>query len=798
MQLQTTTTNIGKKLQKLLTTFLILTTTYTQIAFTFIISNITVNSLWLKVATSQVARNVIGSQVARNVAGSVVAGTLINTLSTKSAHALENTNPVDYIKPDGSTNTTVDRTQNNTPVIYIANPSDGGVSVNRYEDFNSTYENMILNNHKGDVGLSNIGGAMNGNPNFNVSGGREADIILNEVTSNKITNLNGYTEIFGKRAELIIANPNGISIKGAGFINTSRLGLITGSHKGLDANGNLTEFDLSKNPNANITITGRDVYDDKGNLIIMNLGLDASNVDYTDIISRVVKIQGDIYAKNLNIRTGNKKAVRDNNATDLDNAWTTESEETSDSQLTKPEFAIDSTAFGGMYAGRINIIATEKGVGVSTVGDLSSNVDDINITADGKVELNNDSIYAKRDISITSIDNDINNNTKIVADNNISINAKNNFNNSLLEFDTAGNPIFKTNGIVYAGKDITIIADRINNNYTNNIDTSNTNYAYVGITSQGNINLNVNYLNNDNGRIRAVNDFNLIRGRLAGSVSENIDNKNGNIISGGNLTITAKDFDNTNNGYLRSDRDMTLTLINAINNQGGKVISNRDLTIITENLDNSSGGYLYSERNTNLQNLNNNTGTIESRGNITINNTNSALDNTSGNIKAIGTPTASSSATSNVITLMSSMFILNNLGSVLTTGNIDIDVTGDYTITGAMQANGHVDIEANNITNDGDLQASEYIKLIANGWFTNSADKSLISDDYILISALYNLNNYGTISAGTDMDLTAGDILYNMDGARISGGSGITSLTAENSIQNRGFITGQSDLQQCQ
>ena len=58
------------------------------------------------------------------------------------------------------------------------------------------------------------------NPNFNRGA---AQIILNQVTSNNISSLNGYTEIFGQKADYIFANPNGISCNNCGFINTSRL-----------------------------------------------------------------------------------------------------------------------------------------------------------------------------------------------------------------------------------------------------------------------------------------------------------------------------------------------------------------------------------------------------------------------------------------------------------------------------------------------------------------------------------------------------------------------------------------------
>jgi len=40
--------------------------------------------------------------------------------------------------------------------------------------------------------------------------------------------LRGYMEVAGNAADLIIANPNGIRVSGAGFINTPHATLTTG------------------------------------------------------------------------------------------------------------------------------------------------------------------------------------------------------------------------------------------------------------------------------------------------------------------------------------------------------------------------------------------------------------------------------------------------------------------------------------------------------------------------------------------------------------------------------------------
>jgi filamentous hemagglutinin len=59
--------------------------------------------------------------------------------------------------------------------------------------------------------------------------GGSARIILNEINSSNPTQLRGFVEVAGQRAEVIIANPAGVNVNGGGFINASRATLTTGS-----------------------------------------------------------------------------------------------------------------------------------------------------------------------------------------------------------------------------------------------------------------------------------------------------------------------------------------------------------------------------------------------------------------------------------------------------------------------------------------------------------------------------------------------------------------------------------------
>ncbi len=137
---------------------------------------------------------------------------------------------------------TIGAAPNGVPLIDIVGPNSQGLSHNKYGNFNVGTPGVILNNFDGEVGTSKLGGATPGNPNLTGKG--SATVILNEVTSHNRTALNGPTEVFGVRADVIIANPNGITCDGCGFINTPRATLTTGAPD-IGADGSLNGFRVS-------------------------------------------------------------------------------------------------------------------------------------------------------------------------------------------------------------------------------------------------------------------------------------------------------------------------------------------------------------------------------------------------------------------------------------------------------------------------------------------------------------------------------------------------------------------------
>lgn len=247
---------------------------------------------------------------------------------------------------------------NGVPLVNIAAPNGSGLSHNKFSDFNVGTQGLILNNAR-TIGQSQLGGMVVANPNLAAS--PEARLILNEVTSTNPSLLQGATEVHGARADYILANPNGITCNGCGFIGTPRATLTTGAPVLDPATGALTGLSV-----------------DRGMVTIGAMGLDARQTDYFDIISRGLAINGVLHGQDVSVITGRN---------DVDYATRAVKAVKADDGSEKPEFSIDSSALGGMYAGRIALEGTEAGVGVRTPQNMSAGGGGMVLTADGKLVL---------------------------------------------------------------------------------------------------------------------------------------------------------------------------------------------------------------------------------------------------------------------------------------------------------------------------------------------------------------------------------------------------------------------------
>ncbi|EHJ3658842.1 filamentous hemagglutinin N-terminal domain-containing protein [Salmonella enterica] len=320
-------------------------------------------------------------------------------------------------------------TANGLPQIDIQTPGAGGVSVNKYSQFDIDNRGAILNNSHKPV-QTQQGGWVSGNPHL---AHREANVIVNEVNSRNPSLLHGYVEVAGKRAQVVIANPSGITCSGCGFINANKATLTTGQVQ--MQNNRIAGYDISR-----------------GDVVIQGKGLDTRDATTTEIFARAVKLNAEIQAGALTVVTGpNTISPREDGSVSAD-VITAKADDGS----TKPTFALDSSALGGMYANKITFIGTEKGVGVNMEGDTASMPGDIILTADGTIR-NKGSIAASGAVNIISVHGDMVNQGRLKAQQTVSVKASGQIRNTTSGYVTADHDIHmdagsgvESNGRTYA------------------------------------------------------------------------------------------------------------------------------------------------------------------------------------------------------------------------------------------------------------------------------------------------------------------------------------------------------------
>ncbi|MDC9593694.1 hemagglutinin repeat-containing protein, partial [Xenorhabdus sp. IM139775] len=234
-------------------------------------------------------------------------------------------------------------------VVNIVAPSESGLSHNQYVDFNVDQMGAVFNNSL-ENGTSQLAGELSANSNLN---GQAASVILNEVISRNPSLLFGEQEVFGIAADYVLANPNGITCNGCGFINTNQASLVVGNP--LVENGVLQNFSTFDNLNA---------------LNIRNNGL--SHKDVLNLIAPKIDVNGQVITpKALNITTGNNKISADGSILEV--------------QPANPG-ALDSYYLGSMQAGRIRLLNTAEGNGVNLQGKMTAD-NGIEIESHGDVKL---------------------------------------------------------------------------------------------------------------------------------------------------------------------------------------------------------------------------------------------------------------------------------------------------------------------------------------------------------------------------------------------------------------------------
>ncbi|WP_275245242.1 hemagglutinin repeat-containing protein [Pantoea ananatis] len=250
-------------------------------------------------------------------------------------------------------------TQNGLPQVNITAPNQAGVSHNQYSQFDVDQKGAILNN-SAVMTSTQMAGMIQGNPNINPNGAA-ARVILNEVNSNNPSQLRGYMEVAGGRAQVIVANPSGIVCNGCGTINAGRMTLTTGKPQ-LNADGSIAGYQVERGV---VRIEGGGLNGDSRH-----------DTEYVDVLARAVEVNAGVWAKEkINVVAGKNTVSADGNTVTP----------SSGQDGAKPELAIDMGDMGGMYSGQIRMIGTEAGVGVRNQGGQLQAGKTLTVSSEGRL-----------------------------------------------------------------------------------------------------------------------------------------------------------------------------------------------------------------------------------------------------------------------------------------------------------------------------------------------------------------------------------------------------------------------------
>lgn len=390
----------------------------------------------------------------------------------------------------------VQETANQIPLVNVTAPTNGGVSMNKYDQFNVEKQGAILNNSY-VTSKTELAGYVQGNSNM-VNG--TAKVIVNQVTSDTPTSMNGYLEVAGQKASVVVANPNGITVNGGGFLNTEHAVLTTGRAE-LDGAGNLQNYRV-----------------EQGKVSIEGKGLDGKRADSVSILARTIDVNAGVWANKLNTRTGQ-------NHIDANNLKATALE--SSTVETKPTIGLDVAAVGGMYANYITMVGTEAGVGVNLNGVVAG-TQSVSVDANGHLSING---TLQSDTSLVAKANSIQNTKTIASGGDLALETK--------ELTNTGHITSAKNGHV-----------KVEETLTNN------NTMAAGANTQGALTGNGS-LSIEAGTVRNT-DAVIVSGGTTTINSNEVHNTENGRIYGGKVAIQTKVLENRKNVALESKLDAAM------------------------------------------------------------------------------------------------------------------------------------------------------------------------------------------------------------------------------------------------
>ena len=647
----------------------------------------------------------------------------------------------------------MDKAANGVPVVNIATPNGAGISHNRFTDYNVGKEGLILNNATGKLNPTQLGGLIQNNPNLKAGG--EAKGIINEETGGNRSLLQGYTEVAGKAANVMVANPYGITCDGCGFINTPHATLTTGKPV-MNADGSLQALEVTE-----------------GSITINGAGLDGTRSDAVSIIARATEVNAALHAKDLTVTAGANRITADGRVSALKGEGDV------------PKVAVDTGALGGMYARRIHLTSTESGVGVN-LGNLYAREGDIILNSAGKLVLKNSLAGGNTTVTGTNVslsgDNKAGGNLSVTGTTGLTLNQSRLVTDKNLVLSSSGQ-IVQNGGELTAGQNAMLSAQHLN-------QTSGTVNAAENVTL-------------------TTTDDTTLKGRsVAGktlTVSSGSLNNGGTLVAGRDATVKTGTFSNTGavqgNGLKVTATDLTST---------GSIKSGSTLDISVRNATLSGDAGAKDSARVTVS------GTLENRGRLvsddvlTLSATQINNSGTLSGAKELVVSADTLTTTEKSVTNSDGNLMLNSASSTLageTSAGGTVSVKGNSlkTTTTAQTQGNSVSVDVQNAQLDGTQAARDILTLNASEKLTHSGKSSapslslsapeLTSSGVLVASALntqsQTLTNSGLLQGEASLTVNTQRLDNQQNGTLYSA----ADLTLDiPDIRNSGLITGDNGL----
>ncbi|EFI9355078.1 TPA: filamentous hemagglutinin N-terminal domain-containing protein, partial [Escherichia coli] len=565
----------------------------------------------------------------------------------------------------------------------------------------------------------------------------------------------GYTEVAGKAANVMVANPYGITCDGCGFINTPHATLTTGKPV-MNADGSLQALEVTE-----------------GSITINGAGLDGTRSDAVSIIARATEVNAALHAKDLTVTAGANRITADGRVSALKGEGDV------------PKVAVDTGALGGMYARRIHLTSTESGVGVN-LGNLYAREGDIILSSAGKLVLKNslaggNTTVTGTDVSLSG-DNKAGGNLSVTGTTGLTLNQPRLVTDKNLVLSSSGQ-IVQNGGELTAGQNAMLSAQHLN-------QTSGTVNAAENVT------------------LTTTNDTTLKGRSIAGktlTVSSGSLNNGGTLVAGRDATVKTGTFSNTGtvqgNGLKVTATDLTST---------GSIKSGSTLDISARNATLSGDAGAKDSARVTVS------GTLENRGRLVSDDvlTLSATQiNNSGTLSGAKELVASAdtlTTTEKSVTNSDGNLMLDSASSTLageTSAGGTVSVKGNSlkTTTTAQTQGNSVSVDVQNAQLDGTQAARDILTLNASEKLTHSGKSSApslslsapeLTSSGVLVGSALNTQSQTLTNSG----LLQGEASLTVNTQRLDNQQNGTLYSAADltldipDIRNSGLITGDNGL----